>query len=145
MSKKESGGHETLWLWDGEDEYEGPLGVSGEHHLVARVRLVRRWTLASGAPGRPVPVDLLERQRALSRRICFAQSPAVLFGSLLEFRVAAVQPCRDRRFDFVLSGSFVPEPAEHPGWPALPPGPGPLGRGCGGTLSPGFLASRPQL
>jgi hypothetical protein len=113
MSKKESGGHETLWLWDGEDEYEGPLGVSGEHHLVARVRLVRRWTLASGAPGRPVPVDLLERQRALSRRICFAQSPAVLFGSLLEFRVAAVQPCRDRRFDFVLSGSFVPVAEEH--------------------------------
>jgi len=102
-----------LWLWDGEDEYEGQLGAGGEHHLVARVRLVRRWTLASGAPGRPVPLDLLERQRLLSRRICFAQSPMLLLGVLLEFRVATVQPCRDRRFDFVLSGTFIPVVEEH--------------------------------
>jgi len=113
MSKKGSGGHETLWLWDGEDEYEGQLGSSGEHHLAARVRQVRRWTLASGAPGRPVPVDLLERQRLLSRRICFAQSPALHLGALLEFRVTAVQPCRDHRFDFVFSGTFIPVADEH--------------------------------
>lgn len=113
MSKKGSGGHDTLWLWDGEDEYEGQLGSSNGHHLAARVRQVRRWTLASGAPGRPVPLDLLERQRLLSRRICFAQSPALHLGALLEFRVAAVQPCRDRRFDFVLSGTFLPVADEH--------------------------------
>ena len=108
MSRKGSGGHETLWLWDGEDEYEGHLGSSDEHHLAGRVRLVRRWTLASGAPGRPVPLDLLERQRLLSRRICLAQSPAVHLGALLEFRVGAILPSRDRRFDFVLSGTFIP-------------------------------------
>jgi hypothetical protein len=113
MSKKESGGHEIIWLWDGEDEYEGILASSDENHLAARVHLVRRWTLASGAPGRPVPLDLLERQRSLSRRICFAQSPGVHLGSLLEFRVSAVQPCRDRRFDFVLSGTFLPVADEH--------------------------------
>ena len=113
MSRKESGGHDMFWLWDGEDEYEGLVVSSDEHHLAARVRQVRRWTLASGAPGRPVPLDLLDRQRSLSRRICFAQSPAVHLGALLEFRVAAVQPCRDRLFDFVLSGTFLPVADEH--------------------------------
>ena len=113
MSKHGSGGHDSLWLWDGEDEYEGHLSTSDEHHLAARVRLVRRWTLASGAPGRPVPLDLLERQRLLSRRICFAQSPSIQCGALLEFRVGAVQPSRDRRFDFVLSGTFIPVADEH--------------------------------
>jgi hypothetical protein len=113
MSKKASGGQESLWLWDGEDEYEGQLGLSDEYHLAGRVRQVRRWTLPCGAPGRPVPVDLLERQRLLSRRLCFAQSPAILLGALLEFRVAAVQTSRDRGFDFVLSGTFIPVADEH--------------------------------
>jgi hypothetical protein len=113
MGKKESGGPDSLWLWDGEAEYEGRLGSSDGRHLAARVRQVRRWTLASGAPGRPVPLDLRERQRLLSRRICFSQSPAILLGALLEFRVAAVQPSRDRQFDFVLSGTFIPVADEH--------------------------------
>ena len=113
MSKKESGGHETIWLWDGEDEYEGLLVSSDDRHLAGRVRQVRRWTLASGAPGRPVPLDLMERQRSLSRRISFAQSPALHLGALLELRIAAVQPSRDRRFDFVLSGTFLPVADEH--------------------------------
>jgi hypothetical protein len=113
MSRKGSGAPESLWLWDGEDEYEGHLGSSDEGHLAGRVRLVRKWTLASGAPGRPVPLDLLERQRLLSRRICFAQSPSLHLGALLEFRLGAILPSRDPRFDLVLSGTFVPVADQH--------------------------------
>lgn len=113
MPKKGSGGQESLWLWDGEAEYEGHLGSWDEGHLAAWVRQLRRWTLASGAPGRPVPLDLRERQRQLSRRICFAQSPALHLGALLEFRVGAVQPSQNRGFDFLLAGTFVPVADEH--------------------------------
>ena len=113
MSKHAGGGPESIWLWDGEAEFEGTVTSSGEHHLAARVRQVRRWTIASGAPGRSVPLDLRERQRVLSRRISFAQSPAVHLGALLEFQISAVQPSRDRRFDFVLLGTFIPVADEH--------------------------------
>jgi len=106
MSKRGSG-NEPFWLWDGEAEYQGYLlSVDGEH-LTARMREVRRWTLDSGAPGRPVPVDLIERQRRLCLRVCFGQSPSIHLGGLLEFRVGAVQPSRDRQYDYVLSGTFA--------------------------------------
>jgi hypothetical protein len=108
MSKRGTGANDAFWLWDGEAEYEGHLCSLDEGRLNARVRQIRRWSLASGAPGKPVLIDLMERQRLLTRRICFAQSPAIDLGALLEFRVHAVQRSQDRAFDFVLSGSFSP-------------------------------------
>jgi hypothetical protein len=107
MSTRGSGANDAFWLWDGEAEYEGHLLSLDEGRLSARVRQVRRWTLASGAPGKPVLLDLMERQRLLTRRVCFGQSPAILLGALLECRVLAVQRSQDRTFDFVLSGAFT--------------------------------------
>jgi hypothetical protein len=105
MSKRGSG-NDAFWLWDGEAEYHGfLLKVSGQN-LTARMREVRRWTLESGAPGKPVPLNLMERQRQLSRRVCFGQSPAIQLGGLLQFRVGAVQPSRDHHYDYVLMGTF---------------------------------------
>ena len=107
MSTRGSGGSDVFWLWDGEAEYEGLLLTMAEGRLTARVRQVRRWSLASGAPGKPVLIDLMERQRLLTRRICFGQSPGILLGALLEFQIQAVQRSQDRAFDFVLSGAFT--------------------------------------
>jgi len=106
MSKRGSG-NETFWLWDGDAEYRGYLLSVAGQHLTARMSEVRRWTLESGAPGKPVPLDLMERQRRLSLRVCFGQSPSIHLGGLLEFRVGAVQPSRDRQYDYVLSGTFA--------------------------------------
>jgi len=105
MSKRGSG-NESFWLWDGEAEYQGYLLAVDGHSLTARMRDIRRWTLDSGAPGRPVPLNLMERQRHMSRRVCFGQSPAIHMGGLLEFRVGAVQPSKDHQYDYVLSGTF---------------------------------------
>jgi hypothetical protein len=112
MSKRGSG-NDTFWLWDGEAEYHGHLLAVDGQQVTARMREVRRWTLDSGAPGKPVPLDLMERQRWLSRRICFGQSPAIHMGGLLEFRVGAVQPSRDHQFDYVLTGTFASIGDEH--------------------------------
>ncbi len=108
MSKRGSGANDAFWIWDGEAEYEGHLLSLDEGRMTARVRQVRRWTLSSGAPGKPVLLDLMERQRQLTRKVCFAQSPAIELGVLLEARIQAVQRSQDRSFDFVLSGSFTP-------------------------------------
>ena len=114
MSTRKSGGGDAFWLWDGEAEYEGLLlSVNQSGHLTARIRQIRRWGLASGSPGKPVPQDLMERQRLLIRRISFAQSPSIQLGTLLEFRIQAVQRSQDRQFDYVLSGSFAPITDEH--------------------------------
>jgi hypothetical protein len=113
MTKRESAKKDSLWLWDGEAEYEGELLTLGEGNLVARVREVRRFRLSTGAPGRPVPRDLLERQRELCRRVSFGQSPAIDLGSLLEVRVDTVQASGDRRFDYVLAGTFAAVADEH--------------------------------
>jgi hypothetical protein len=94
-------------LWDGEAEYQGFLLKVNGAQLTARMREIRRWTLDSGAPGRPVPLNLIERQRHLSRRVCFGQSPSIHLGSLLEFRVGAVQPSSDHQYDYVLTGTFA--------------------------------------
>ena len=80
MTKRESAKKDSLWLWDGEAEYEGELLTLGEGNLVARVREVRRFRLSTGAPGRPVPRDLLERQRELCRRVSFGQSRRSIWG-----------------------------------------------------------------
>jgi hypothetical protein len=100
-------GNETFWLWDGEAEYQGyVLSVDGQR-VTARMREIRRWTLDAGAPGKPVPLDLLERQRGMVRRIFLGQSPAIQMGGLLEFRIGAVQPSRDHQFDYVMTGTFT--------------------------------------
>jgi len=112
MSKQGSGG-DTFWLWDGELEYEGRLISAEDGRLTARIRTLRRWTLAAGAPGRPIPLDLLERQRRLAQRACFGQSPAVLLGALVEFHHGTLQPSSDREFDYVVSGTFAPVADEH--------------------------------
>ncbi|HVE40054.1 MAG TPA: hypothetical protein VNM14_09220 [Planctomycetota bacterium] len=106
MSKRGSG-NETFWLWDGEAEYQGHLLAVDGQRLTARLREIRRWTLDSGAPGKPVPLNLIERQRHMCRRVCFGQSPALHMGGLLEFRVGAVQPSKDHQYDYVLSGTFA--------------------------------------
>ena len=108
MSKRGGSANDAFWLWDGEAEYEGHLVSLDEGRLTAKVRQVRRWTLASGAPGKPVLLDLMERQLQLTRRICFAQSPAIELGALQEAHIQAVQRSQDRTFDFVLSGTFAP-------------------------------------
>jgi len=113
MSKRESGRSDAFWLWDGEAEYEGHLASLDESQWTARMRVIRRWSLATGAPGKPVPSNLLERQRALARRVCFGQSPSIQMGALLEVRIECVQPSRDHQFDVVLSGSFSQVSDEH--------------------------------
>ncbi len=107
MSKRGTSANDAFWLWDGETEYEGHLLSLDEGRLTAKVRQVRRWTLASGAPGKPVLLDLMDRQRQLTQKLCFAQSPAIELGALLEARIQAVQRSQDRTFDFVLSGTFA--------------------------------------
>lgn len=113
MPQQGGGRSETFWLWDGETEYEGQLLSTEETRLTIRIRRIRRWTLATGTPGRPVPGDLLERQRQLTRRVCFGQSPAILMGALLEVRVATLQPSREGSFDYVLSGTYAGVGDEH--------------------------------
>lgn len=113
MVRRESGKHESFWLWTGDAEYEGRLVAAGEDRLIARVRFADRGSPGTGAPGTPVPVDLSERLRRLSRRIGFGQSPAVHEGALLQFRVTALQPCSDPFFVYVLAGSFAPIADEH--------------------------------
>jgi hypothetical protein len=113
MGQHESGRSESFWLWTGDAEYQGRLVASGEDRLIARVRFADRWTPGTGAPGMPVPFDLSERQRRLTQRIGFGQSPALCEGALLQFRVTALQPSRDPCFMFVLAGSFTPIADEH--------------------------------
>src|SRR5262245_4263664 len=113
MSKRESGRSDSFWLWDGEVEYEGQLVSLDEAQLTARMRQTRRWTLATGAPGKPIPGDLRERQRAFARRVCFGQSPAIQLGTLLEVRIEALQPSRECPFDYVFFGSFSQISDEH--------------------------------
>ena len=92
MAKRGSGEH--FWMWTGETEYDGEvLSVKGTG-VTARIRRVDRKIPATGAVGVTVPNDFVERQRHLARRIGFAQSPAILAGSLTEFRVVAIQPSR---------------------------------------------------
>lgn len=113
MSKRESAGKDPVWLWTGQIEYEGEILALEGAQLTARVRQVRRWSLATGAPGRPVPLHFLERQRELSRLLCFGQSPAIALGGLLAFRVETVQSSGDRQYDYVLAGTFSPVADEH--------------------------------
>jgi hypothetical protein len=113
MSKRESARKDQIWLWTGQIEFEGEILTLHGSQLTARVRQIRRWSLATGAPGRSVPLHFLERQRELSRRLCFGQSPAILLGGLLEFQVETVQSSRDRQYDYVLAGAFSPVADEH--------------------------------
>ena len=113
MSRRGGGRNEFFWLWTGETEYEGQLIAVAATSVLARVRRSDHWTPENGAPGNAVPLDVMERQRRLSRSIGFGQSPAILAGSLLEFRVVTLQPSQDSRFDYVLSGMFWPVADEH--------------------------------
>src|SRR5258706_10268680 len=113
MSQQGCARSDRFWLWDGETEYGGHLLWSDETRLMVRVRRIRRWTLATGTPGRPVPTDFLERQRLLTRRVCFGQSPGILMGALLELRVGTLQPSREGSFDYVLSGTYAGVGDEH--------------------------------
>lgn len=113
MTKRGSGRKELFWLWAGEAEYEGHLLSANGDRLLARVRRTERWTPATGAPGMPVPLDVMERQRWLARRVGFGQSPAILLGALLEVRVAAIQPTRDPEFEYVLAVTFSRIGDEH--------------------------------
>jgi hypothetical protein len=113
MSKRGSGRNESFWLWTGETEYEGQLLAVDGTRVLARVRRCGHWTPAGGSPGVAVPLDLNERTRHLSKRIGFGQSPAILSGTLIEFRVVAIQPTRDPHFEFTLSGTFWPVADEH--------------------------------
>ena len=113
MGKQESGRSESFWLWTGDAEYQGRLVAAGMDRLIARVRFADRWSPGTGAPGMPVPFDLSERQRRLTQRIGFGQSPAIHEGTLLQFRVTALQPCTDPFFVYVLAGSFTPIADEH--------------------------------
>jgi hypothetical protein len=112
MSKRGSG-NEAFWLWDGDAEYQGQLLSVNGQRVMARMREIRRWSLDSGAPGKPVPLNLMERQRHMSRRVCFGQSPAIQMGELLTFRVGAVQPSKDHQYDYVLMGTFTSIDDEH--------------------------------
>lgn len=113
MSRRGSGTLGPFWLWTGETEYEGLLMAVNGTRVTARIRRTDHWAPATGACGNAVPLDVMERQRRLSRRIGFGQSPAILAGSLLEFRVVALQPSRDPHYDYVLSGAFWPLADEH--------------------------------
>ena len=113
MTTRANGANETFWMWDGEAEYQGEIVTVDGHRLTARMRQIRRWTMAGGSPGRPVPGDLLERQLTFTRRLCFGQSPAVQMGALLEFRIGAVQRSRNPQFDYLLTGTFAAIHDEH--------------------------------
>jgi len=106
--KRGSGKNESFWLWTGETEYEGHLLAVNGTRVLARVRRGGPWSPANGTAGIAVPLDLNERTRHLSKRIGFGQSPAILAGSLIEFRVTAIQPTRDPNFEFALCGTFWP-------------------------------------
>ena len=103
MSKRGSGSAESFWLWTGDTEYDGELLRVYGTKVMARVRRSGHWKA-----GTLVPLDLNERQRRLTRRIGFGQSPAILGGSLIEFRVVALQPCRNPDFEMTLTGTFWP-------------------------------------
>ena len=108
MSKRESGKNESFWMWTGETEYEGQvLSVKGTG-VTVRIRRVDRRTPANGAAGITLATDLIDRQRHLARRIGFAQSPSILAGALMEFRIVALQPSQDPDFEFVLAGMYWP-------------------------------------
>jgi len=113
MSRRGSGKTASFWLWTGDTEYEGQLLAVDGTQVLARVRQCGRRSPANGAPGAAVPLDLNERPRQLSNRIGFGQSPAILAGTLIEFRVAAIQRSGDPNFEFTLSGSFWPVADEH--------------------------------
>ena len=103
MPKRGSGKIDSFWLWTGDTEYEGLLLRVYGTKVLARVR---RFGLGNSRTF--VPLDLNERQRGLTRRIGFSQSPAILSGSLIEFRVVALQPCRDPQYEITLTGTFWP-------------------------------------
>jgi hypothetical protein len=113
MSQRTSGRNEQFWLWTGETEYEGLLLSVDGGRLTARVRPSERCSPENGASGSPVPLDVRERQRRLFRRVGFGQSPAILSGALLEFRIETLQPSQDARFDYVLAGTFSGVADEH--------------------------------
>ena len=106
MPKRGGARNDLFWLWTGETEYEGHLISADGVRLIARVRHADRWTPATGAPGMSVPLDVMERQRRLARRVGFGLSPAIHAGALLECRVVAIQPTRDPEFEVVLAGTF---------------------------------------
>ena len=108
MSRRESGRNASFWLWTGDTEYEGHLLSVDGVRVLARVRRCGPWTPAGGSAGVAVPLDLNERTRHLSGRIGFGQSPAILAGTLIEFRVSALQPSWDPGFELTLCGSFWP-------------------------------------
>ena len=108
MAKRGSGRRESFWLWTGESEYQGQLISVTATRVLARVRRCGPWTPAGGAAGTAVPLDLNERTRRLSRQVGFGQSPAILAGSLIEFRVTGIQPTQDPHFEFALCGTFWP-------------------------------------
>ena len=103
MPKRGSGRYEAFWLWTGESEYEGQLLRVTGTKVLARVR---RCGIAGACTFSPL--DLNERQRGLLKRIGFGQSPAILSGSLVEFRVSALQPTRDPHYEMTLAGTFWP-------------------------------------
>ena len=103
-----SGRRESFWLWTGESEYEGHLLSVAGTRVLAQVRRRGHFTPAGGAGGTAGPLDLGERTRYFARQVGFGQSPAILAGSLIEFRVTGIQPTRDPNFEFGLCGSFWP-------------------------------------
>ena len=103
MTKRGSGKTESFWMWTGDTEYEGQLLRVTATKVLARVR---RCGLSGSCTF--VPLDLNERTRGLLKRIGFGQSPAILSGSLVEFRVTALQPTRDPHFEMTLTGTFWP-------------------------------------
>ena len=113
MSGGWSGRTNPFWFWSGESEFFGELLSWGVGRLTARVRRAGRWTPSTGAPGTPVPMNLRERQRWISRRVGFGQSPGIHFGALLEFHVSAIQPTWDPEFEVILGGAFWRIADEH--------------------------------
>jgi len=103
MPKRGSGTTESFWLWTGDTEYEGQLLRVTGIKVLARVR---RCGIAGSCTF--VPLDLNERTRHLHKKIGFGQSPGILAGSLMEFRVAALQPSRVPHFEMTLAGCFWP-------------------------------------
>src|SRR5689334_4600356 len=108
MSKRGNGRDEAIWLWTGDTEYEGHILSLKGTGVTARLRRCSRRIPVTGAVGTAIPTDVIERQRQLARRIGFAQSPVILAGSLVEFRIVAIQPSQDPEFDVVLTGMFWP-------------------------------------
>jgi hypothetical protein len=103
MPKRGSGKTDAFWMWTGDTEYEGLLLRVTGTKVLARVR---RCGIAGSCTFSPL--DLNERTRHLNTRIGFGQSPAILSGSLVEFRVTGLQPTRDPHYEMTLTGSFWP-------------------------------------